>query len=282
MTALVAVLVTLGLVVATRYGRAGVVIGIGATQALLVPAWVLGTALPGRVGGSLIGLAAAVAADAALVVRDRTTLAVLLGVLALAFPAMLLHQLSRGVVRVRVTESMSGVALLVAAVVGLSSCVALARAVDGPRLVAAVVAAAGAGLVVARLLDAALPAPRLAHDVPYGLLAVLAGTAAGAAAGAAVAAGARQLSAVRRRAARRGGRGPRHPARDRRRLRRRHRRAAPRRRPAASRSPTWASACRSPSPPPSATWWRCLWQGDPGPGPDGEDTVSERTPCAAC
>ena len=65
---------------------------------------------------------------------------------------------------------------------------------DGPRLVAAVVAAAGAGLVVARLLDAVLPAPRLAHDVPYGLLAVLAGTVAGAAAGAAVAAGARQLS----------------------------------------------------------------------------------------
>ncbi len=150
---------------------------------------------------------------------------------------------------------------------------------DGPRLVAAVVAAAGAGLVVARLLDAVLPAPRLAHDVPYGLLAVLAGTVAGAAAGAAVAAGARQLSpsggallgAVVAALATllaigvgyvAGTVGPR-----------------PRgRRPRVSA--TWASACRSPSPPPSATWWRCLWQGDPGPGPDGEDTV--RTPCAAC
>lgn len=194
-TAMLAVVVTVGLAVATRYGRPGVVVGIGAVQALLVPAWVVGTALPGRIGGWVLGLAAAAAADAVLLVRDRTTLAVLLGVLGLTFPAMLLHQLARGVIRVRVTESMSGLALLVTAVVALSSCVALARAVDGPRLVAAVVVSAGAGLAVARVVDAAVPVPRLARDVPYGLLAVVAGTAAGAAAGAAVASGARQLTA---------------------------------------------------------------------------------------
>ena len=194
MTALVAVVVTVGLAVSTRYGRPGIVAGIGVAQALLVPAWVLGTALPGRVGGMLIGFAAGAAADAALVRYDRTSLAALLGVLALAFPAFLLHQLARGVVRVRVTESMSGVALLVTAVVALSSCVALARAVDGPRLVSAVVVAAGAGLAVARLVDAARPAPRLAEDVPYGLLAVAAATAGGAAAGAVHSIGARQLT----------------------------------------------------------------------------------------
>ena len=192
-TAAVAVLVTVGLAVSARYGKPGIVVGVGAVQALLVPAWILGTGLPGRIGGLLIGLAVAAAADAVLLVRDRTSPAVLLGVLGLAVPALLLHQLARGVVRVRVTESMSGAAMLVTAVVGLSTGVALAHAVDGPRLVSAVVVSAGAGLAVGRLVDAALPAPRLAEDVRHGLLAVVAAVLAGAGAGAAHAAGARHL-----------------------------------------------------------------------------------------
>jgi hypothetical protein len=181
--AAVAVLLAAGLGVAARFGRDGLLVGIAAVQLLLVPAWVLGTGLPGRIGGMVIGLGTAAAADAALLVRDRTSLAVLLGVLALAFPAMLVHQLARGVVRVRVTESLSGVAMLVAAEVALSTCLALAHAVDGPRLASAVVVAAGAGLAVARLVDAVLPAPRLAEDVAHGMLAVLAAVGAGALAG---------------------------------------------------------------------------------------------------
>ena len=196
-TAAVAAVLTAGLAVATAYGRGGVLVGIAAVQALLVPAYVLGTRRPGRLGAMLLGLAAAGAADTVLVVRDRTSLAVLVGVLALAFPAMLLHQLARGVVRVAVTESLGGVALLVTAEVGLSCCVALARATDGGRLVAALVLGAGAGLVVARLVDAAVPAPRIADDVPHGLLGVVAATAAGAAASAAVGVGATQLTPAR-------------------------------------------------------------------------------------
>ncbi len=63
----------------------------------------------------------------------------LLGVLGLALPAMLAHQLARGVVRVRLTESVAAVAVLVAAVVALCLPIALARADDGHRLVGAVV-----------------------------------------------------------------------------------------------------------------------------------------------
>ncbi|HEU4347257.1 MAG TPA: hypothetical protein VFR35_05660, partial [Actinoplanes sp.] len=144
--ALLAVVITAGLVVATRWDRPGVLVAVAALQAVLVPAWVYGTALPGRIGGTLIGLGAAAAADAALVVRDRVSLLALLGVLGLVLPALALHQLTRGVVRVRVTESLAGIALLVTAVVALSVLVALARAVDGPRLVAALAAGAGAGL----------------------------------------------------------------------------------------------------------------------------------------
>ncbi|MFL6127608.1 MAG: hypothetical protein ACJ73E_00900, partial [Mycobacteriales bacterium] len=192
--AVVAVLVAAVLVAATGWGRPGVVVAVAALQALLVPAWVVGAALPGRIGGTLLGLGAAAAADAALLVRDRVSVMVLLGVLGLALPAMLLHQLARGVVRVRVTESLAGIAVLLVAVVALSALIALARAVDGSRLVAALVVGAGAGLAVARLVDAVAPAPRLAEDVGHGLLGVFAAGVAGAAGGALVAGEAHQLS----------------------------------------------------------------------------------------
>jgi hypothetical protein len=170
-------------------GRPGVVVTVGLAQALLVPAWVLGTARPGRVGGLLIGLAAAVAGDVALLLRDRTSPAVLLGVLGLAVPVMIVHQLARGVVRVRVTESVAGVAVLVTAQVALSTLIALARADDGHRLVGTVVLAATAGLALARLTDALAPVPRIAAGVRYGLAAVLVAAVAGAAAGAATTGG---------------------------------------------------------------------------------------------
>lgn len=191
--ALVAVVVTAALAASTRWDRPGIVVAVAVLQALLVPAWVHGTALPGRIGATVLGFAAAAAADAALLVRDRVSLTVLLGVLGLAVPAMLAHQLTRGVVRVRVTESLAGIALLLTAVVALSSLIALARAVDGTRLVAALVVGAGAGLAAARLADAVAPAPRLAEDVAHGLLAVLAAGLAGAAGGALLSSGARQL-----------------------------------------------------------------------------------------
>jgi hypothetical protein len=192
--ALLAAAITAGLAAATGRDRPGIVVAVAVLQVLLVPAWVFGTALPGRIGGTVLGLGAAAAADIALLVRDRVSLLVLLGVLGLALPAMLLHQLTRGVVRVRVTESLAGIAMLVTAVVALSSLVALARAVDGPRLVAVVVVGAGAGLTVARLVDAVAPAPRLAEDVAHGLLAVLAAGVAGAAGGALLAGAADQLT----------------------------------------------------------------------------------------
>jgi len=170
-------------------GRPGVVVTVALAQAVLAPVWMLGTDRPGRIGGVLIGLGAAAVGDAALLVRDRNSPVVLLGVLGLALPAMVVHQLVRGVVRVRVTESVSAVALLVAAEVALCLPIALARAEDGHRLVGTVVLAAAAGLTVARLTDALAPVPRIAEGVPYGLAAVLLAAVAGAVAGAATAGG---------------------------------------------------------------------------------------------
>jgi hypothetical protein len=170
-------------------GRPGVVVTVALAQAVLAPVWMLGTDRPGRIGGVLIGLGAAAVGDVALLVRDRNSPVVLLGVLGLALPAMVVHQLVRGVVRVRVTESVSAVALLVAAEVALCLPIALARAEDGHRLVGTVVLAAAAGLTVARLTDALAPVPRIAEGVPYGLAAVLLAAVAGAVAGAATAGG---------------------------------------------------------------------------------------------
>jgi hypothetical protein len=170
-------------------GRPGVVVTVALAQVVLAPVWMIGTDRPGRVGGVLIGLGAAATGDIALLVRDRNSPAVLLGVLGLALPAMVVHQLVRGVVRVRVTESVSAVAVLVAAEVALCLPIALARADDGHRLVGTVVLAATAGLTAARLTDAVAPVPRIAEGVPYGLAAVVLAAAGGAVAGAATAGG---------------------------------------------------------------------------------------------
>jgi hypothetical protein len=92
-----------------------------------------------------------------------------------------------------VTESLSGVAALSTAGAAASAYLALYRAVDGTRLVSAAIAAAGAGLVAGRLIDIALPVPRLTAEVPHGLLAVGASIAFGATAGAAHSFGAQQV-----------------------------------------------------------------------------------------
>ena len=188
-----AAVATTGLAVSAYTGRTGLLAGVGLLQALLVVAWVVGTGLPGRLGGLLIGAGVAAGGDAALHLRDRASLAALLGVLGLSFPAALLHQLSRGVVRVRVTESLSGVVALSTANACAAAYLALGRAVEGTRLVSAAVTAVGVGLVAGRLVDMVLPVPRFTPEVPHGLLGVGAAIALGSAAGAVYALGASQI-----------------------------------------------------------------------------------------
>jgi hypothetical protein len=176
--------ITAGLAVPAWFGPDPLAIAVGAVQALLVIAWVIGTALPGRIGGLLIGAGTAAAADIAVLERTRASLSVLLGVLGVAFAALLVHQLARGVVRVRVTESVSGVAALCTAVAALSALIALLRGPDGARLTSAAVLATGVGLVVGYLVDSVLPLVRFSAEVPQGVLGVVLAGAIGAIAGA--------------------------------------------------------------------------------------------------
>lgn len=165
-------------------GWPGLVIALAAVQALLVLAWMTGLALPGRIGTLALGLATAAGADVAAAVYAPPSLAALLSVLALAFLAMLVHQLCRGVVRIRATASIAGVATLVTLTVGSACLLVLHRIPAGPGLVSAAVLAIGSAVCVGHLVDAMLPIPRFTDAVPRGALATLAGAAVAAVASA--------------------------------------------------------------------------------------------------
>jgi len=180
-SAAVALVVGCALAATAWIGPTDLVIGVAVTQGLLVISWVLGTALPGRIGGMAVGALAAGAADVVVSRWPHGQLGTLLGVLALAVPAMFVHQLTRGVVRARVAESLSDIAVLVVAVVAFAALIQLRHESGGKLMVTGVLLAATAALVVGHLVDMVAPVPRFDVTVPRGLLAVLAAIGAAAA-----------------------------------------------------------------------------------------------------
>ena len=141
-------------------------------------------AMPGRIGAVIIGAAAAAATDYAVMRWPHSALSPMLGILGLAVPVMFAHQLTRGVMRARVVESLSGIALVVTAVVALPALVQLRHEVGGGYLVAATALAGGVAVALGLLVDLVWSRPRFDPDVPRGLSGVALGTAAGAAIGA--------------------------------------------------------------------------------------------------
>jgi hypothetical protein len=182
LAALTAVLV--GVLAAGGYlGSTATLVAVAVLQAVLVPCWMLGNRLPGRIGGLTLGLAAAAAADGLFLHWPTSGYSPVLGVLGVAIPLMFAHQLSRGVVRTRVVESLAGITLMLVAVVALPGLILLRHQASGRTIVLAVLAALGIGLVAAHLTDAVLPAPRFDPAMDRGLPAVVAGVAAGAVVG---------------------------------------------------------------------------------------------------
>jgi hypothetical protein len=177
----VAVLVGVVLVVAARIGATALLVALAVVQALLAFAWEFGTRLPGRKGALVIAALAAAGADVAVSVWPGGRLGTLLAVLGLAIPAMFIHQLARGAARVRVVESLGGIALLVLAEVALPSLLQLRHefGANGAHVVTGVIAAAAGALVVGYLVDLISPTPRFDPDVPRGLLAVVASAGLG-------------------------------------------------------------------------------------------------------
>ncbi|MEO6700043.1 MAG: hypothetical protein ABI140_11265 [Jatrophihabitantaceae bacterium] len=177
--AVLSALLTAVLAAGSHLSSVGLLVAVAVIQAVLIPSWVLGGALPGRIGAMILGTLAAAGADAATTHWPDSGYSPVLGVLALAIPLMFAHQLSRGVVRTRVVESMAGIAVLLIAVVALSGLIVLRRQGSGSTITLALIAATGAGLVVDHLTDAVLPVPRFDPAIARGLPGVLAGVITG-------------------------------------------------------------------------------------------------------
>jgi hypothetical protein len=148
-----------------------------------VTSWVFGIGLPGRLGGLAIGLAAAAGADVAVTKWHEHGYEPILGILGVAITVMFIHQLTRGVVRSRVVESLADITILIVAVTAIAGLLLLRYQGNGDITTLAVIAAAGTGLVAAHLTDALVPAPRFDPAVDKGLPAVVVGVLVGAALG---------------------------------------------------------------------------------------------------
>lgn len=162
-------------------GDTGRIAAVALLQLGLVAAWVVAIGIRGFVGSVALGIAAAVAADAAMLLPDRPQLDWLLAVLGLAFLAAVVHQMIREAPRQYLVASLAGVVLLLCSVCALAVLLGMARLDDGARALETAVLVVGAALVVGHLVDLVLPRPEITPGVPRGLLgvvlAVLAATA---------------------------------------------------------------------------------------------------------
>lgn len=177
----VAVVIGAGLAVSARAGATPLLAAIAVVQFLLALAWVFGTRLPGRKGALIIAALAAAGADVAVSVWPSSQLGTMLAVLGLAVPVLFVHQLTRGAARVRIVDSLGGIALLVLAEVALPALLQLRHqfGANGGHVVAGVVVAAAGALAVGHLVDLLAPMPRFDPEVPRGLLGVLASAGLG-------------------------------------------------------------------------------------------------------
>jgi hypothetical protein len=177
-------LLTCGALVGASYaGTIGMLVAVAVLQAVTVLSWVYGSALPGRLGALIMGTLAAGAADAAVTRWHEDGYAPLVGVLGVAIPIMFIHQLTRGVVRTRVVESMADITILIVAVTAMSGFILLRYQSNGDKTTLAVAGSIGVALAVSHIADAVLPAPRFDPAVDRGLLGVVLGVLASGAIG---------------------------------------------------------------------------------------------------
>lgn len=174
-----AAVVAVGIVALAASSRPGLIAGVGVLQAALVIGWVVAAGLEGPRASLGLGAAAALAADLALLLPHRPTLAGLLVVFGVGFLAAALQQMLRRA-REELVASLSGAVLMLCAVAGLAALLLLSRTADDRHVAVTAVLAVGAALVVAHLVDVVLPRPPVAPEVPYGLVAPVLGVVAGA------------------------------------------------------------------------------------------------------
>lgn len=153
-------------------------------QALFVISWTVATRPPAPRVVATVGLLTAAAADIAAIYPDRASIAGLGYAAVGGFVAGVIGQLARRTSRVRATESLSATLIVVIGVVAFATLIVLTRVTVGTQAIVVSLAATAASLVVARVLDAIVPFPRLAPQVPRGASGVVVGAMVGSATGA--------------------------------------------------------------------------------------------------
>ena len=174
--AVVAVMAGALLAVCAHLGGWPLLVAVAVVQAALIGAWIVGTGLPGRIGAAILSVMAAAAADTLVSVWPHSQLGALLPVLGLVIPVAFVHQLTRGVVRNRVVESLSDIMVLIVATVALAVFIQLRHESLPEMATYAVVLAICGALFAGAVTDRLLPAPRFDPTVSRGLPAVVVGT----------------------------------------------------------------------------------------------------------
>ena len=178
--AVVAVLAGALLAIGAHVGALALLVAVAVTQAALVVSWIVGTGLPGRIGAAVLAALAAGGADTMVSVWPHGQLGALLPVLGLVMPVAFVHQLTRGVVRTRVVESLSDITVLIVATVALAAFVQLRHELLPQLTVYTVVLAISAALVAGHFCDLVISSPRFDPAVRRGLPAVVLGAAVAA------------------------------------------------------------------------------------------------------
>lgn len=160
----------------SRVPFAIVVLGV---QVLFLLAWTMAMRPPAVLLVAGVCVAVAVAADVAAVRSEIAGIAPLGYIAAAGMVAGVLGQLVRPADRKRVTDSLGTTLLLVVGVVAFATLIVLSRVPRGTQVIFVCLAGTAVALVVARLVDAVFPRPRLAPQVPRGAAGVVAGAMAG-------------------------------------------------------------------------------------------------------
>jgi len=159
-----------------RLPYAIVIIGV---QLLWVLAWTMAIRPPAVAAVAVVCVVAGLYADRVAATSATPSLLPLLYVALPAFVLALVSQVFRAVDRQQARDSWGATLLLVLGTVAFASLITLTRKPVGTQAVLICLAAAGVGLVVARLVDAIFDKPRLAPQVPRGAAGVILGAMAG-------------------------------------------------------------------------------------------------------
>jgi hypothetical protein len=178
--ATVAILAGALLAVCAHLGALALLVGVAVVQAALTGAWIIATGLPGRIGAAILAAMAAAASDTVASVWPHGQLGTLLPVLGLVMPVAFVHQLTRGVVRNRVVESLSDITVLIVAVVSVAALVQLRHELLPERTAFTVVLITAAAIVAGHFTDLVVSVPRFDPAVRRGLPAVVVGGAVAA------------------------------------------------------------------------------------------------------